>query len=419
MKKKFTLGALAIGGIILIGLGVRFAVQNKTTIPVLAAQRSVQPINCIDEPEGKPVITSLSIVSGPVGTKLKINGCNFSGFEGDKNAWIENDKGVVGILRGEDGSTSKLLQITLKTSLCQTDVSYSDLSCDAWLTLIPGTYKIYVAPWGKESNKVEFIIDKSLIKSTPITYYILEEKNTNETFCNGADMDSVGFKTALTKKINTTVPGILTTEEKIKNTLSLAATANSFNNSYARIGEISYKNNVVSMGPADGWAGSSIFYCAWKPFVEKNLEQFLDVKEIIWDAFPVASTKQTVKIFFNNIKFDPGLTDCSKVYSVDRSIKPTLAVAHAALEELFNGLTVNEKNLGYMTNLNSGVKIQKLTIENGLAKVDFSAELEKNGGGSCRTAAIIAQIKQTLKQFPTVQDVLISIDGHTEDILQP
>ncbi|GEM_PF-4377266 len=290
MKKKFALGVLAIGGIILIGFGIRLAVQNKTIMPALATQQSTQPINCIDEPEGKPVITSLSIISGPVGTKLKINGCNFSGFEGDKNAWIENDKGVVGILRGEDGSTSKLLQVTLKTSLCQSDVSYSDLSCNAWLTLIPGTYKIYVAPWGKESNKIGFIIDKSAVKSTPIVYYILEDKNTNQTFCNGADMDSVGFKAALTKKITTTVPGILTTEEKIIKTLSLAAPANSFEESYARVKEVAYKNNVVSMGPANGWAGSSIFYCAWKPFVEKNLEQFSDVKEIIWDAFPVAST---------------------------------------------------------------------------------------------------------------------------------
>ncbi len=419
MKKICTLSALAIGGIIIIGFGTRFAVQNATTLPALASQQSMQSISCIDEPEGKPVITSLSVVSGPVGTKLGINGCNFSGFEGDKNAWIENEKGIVGMLRGDDGSTSNLLQVTLITPLCQKDVFYTGASCEDWLTLTPGIYKIYVAPWGKESNKMEFTIDNSTLSDTSIAYYILEKNNTNETFCNGADMDSVGFKAALTKKINTTVPDNLTTEEKIIKTLSLAATANSFNESYTRVNEVSYKNNVVSMGPADGWAGSSIFYCAWKPFVEKNLEQFPDVKKIIWDVFPDAAPTQIVKIFFNNVKFDPGLTDCSNVYAVNRSIKPTSAVAYAALEELFKGLTVKEKNLGYLTNLNSGVKIQKLTIKNGLAKVDFSAELEKDGGGSCRTAAIIAQIKQTLKQFSSVQDVIISINGQTEDILQP
>lgn len=419
MKKNLIFGVIAVSIIISLGYSVRLVVQKKTTIPALASQQSVQPNDCVDEPEGIPVITSLSVTSSKEGTNIEIFGCNFSGFEGDKKAWIENKEGIKGLFFVYDGSTSKHLRMTLEEKLCQTDTAYSGLSCDAWLTLVPGEYKIFVNSWGKESNKMEFTIEKLVVKTTPITYYILEKANTNQTFCNGGDMDSVGFKAALTKKININVPGSLTTEEKIIKTLSLAAEANAFSKPYTRIEEISYKNNIVSMGPAEGWAGSSIFYCAWKPFVEKNLEQFSDVKEIIWDAFPVISPKTTVKIFFNNIKFDPGLTDCSKVYSVNRTVKSTSAVARAALEELFKGLTASESNLGYLTNLNSGVKIQKLTIENEIAKVDFSSELEKDGGGSCRTAAIIAQIKETLKQFPTVKDVVISINGQTENILQP
>lgn len=150
-----------------------------------------------------------------------------------------------------------------------------------------------------------------------------------------------------------------------------------------------------------------------------------DTEKLILASFkfieptPAVAQNQVVRVFFNNTKFDPGLTDCSQVYPVKRTIPSTQAVARAALEELFKGLLPGEKDLGYLTNLNSGVKIQKLTIANGVAQVDFSAELEKNGGGSCRTAAIIAQIKETLKQFPTVQNVIISIDGRTEDILQP
>jgi hypothetical protein len=115
-------------------------------------------ITCTNQPEGTPVITSLSTISGPIGTKLEIKGCNFSGFEGDKNAWIENTKGVKGILYGEAGSTSNLIRATLKSPLCQKDNSYSGLPCAAWLTLNAGIYKIYVTPWGKESNKVNFTI---------------------------------------------------------------------------------------------------------------------------------------------------------------------------------------------------------------------------------------------------------------------
>ncbi|MBU3925210.1 GerMN domain-containing protein, partial [Patescibacteria group bacterium] len=56
---------------------------------------------------------------------------------------------------------------------------------------------------------------------------------------------------------------------------------------------------------------------------------------------------------------------------------------------------------------------------NGIAKVDFDERLEFQAGGSCRVAAIRAEITETLKQFPTVNNVVISINGRTEDILQP
>ncbi len=66
-----------------------------------------------------------------------------------------------------------------------------------------------------------------------------------------------------------------------------------------------------------------------------------------------------------------------------------------------------------------GVKIQKLTIENNIAKVDFDKQLEFQVGGSCRVSAIRAQITQTIKQFPTVKSVKLSVDGRTGDIFQP
>jgi len=45
--------------------------------------------------------------------------------------------------------------------------------------------------------------------------------------------------------------------------------------------------------------------------------------------------------------------------------------------------------------------------------------LQYQVGGSCRVSAIRAQIIETLKQFSTVKNVVISINGRTEDILQP
>lgn len=126
-----------------------------------------------------------------------------------------------------------------------------------------------------------------------------------------------------------------------------------------------------------------------------------------------------VKVFFGNSKLDPGAMDCNKVFPVERRVPLTLSVAQAALQELLKGPDSLEAKEGNFTSINSGVKIQKLTIENGVAKVDFDKMLEQSVGGSCRVAAIRAQITETLKQFSSIKNVVISIDGRTEDILQP
>jgi hypothetical protein len=125
---------------------------------------SYLPASCKDESEGVPVITSLSVYSGPVGTKLEIRGCNFVGFEGDINAVIENNQGEKAFLLGELGSTSKIIKVTLKSPLCRKNTKYSGFPCDEWLTLTPGIYKIYTMPFGKKSNEVTFTILESTIK---------------------------------------------------------------------------------------------------------------------------------------------------------------------------------------------------------------------------------------------------------------
>lgn len=126
----------------------------------------------------------------------------------------------------------------------------------------------------------------------------------------------------------------------------------------------------------------------------------------------------TLKSYFNNSKKDPS-NSCDKVFAVSRSVPKTQAVARAALGELLKGVMPSEKDAGFATQINRGVEINKLTIENGVAKVDFSEELDSNVAGSCRVLAIRAQIEETLKQFSTVSKVEITVNGKSEDILQP
>lgn len=136
---------------------------------------------------------------------------------------------------------------------------------------------------------------------------------------------------------------------------------------------------------------------------------------------PVAFKGQdtiTVKVFFSNVKLDPDFSS-GKAYAAQRVIPKTQAVARAAMEELLKGPTEREKEAGFFTSINPGVKIQRLSITNGVARVDFDKQMEYQVGGSARVAAIRAEVTQTLKQFSTVKEVIISIDGRTEDILQP
>lgn len=130
------------------------------------------------------------------------------------------------------------------------------------------------------------------------------------------------------------------------------------------------------------------------------------------------ATATTLKIFFSNDKLDPEIS-CNKVFPVERNISETTTPAKKALELLLEGPTNEERNQKYFTSIPAGVKIKSVSISNGVAKADFDEQLEFQVGGSCRVSAIRAQIEETLKQFSTVTSVVISINGRTEDILQP
>jgi len=116
---------------------------------------------------------------------------------------------------------------------------------------------------------------------------------------------------------------------------------------------------------------------------------------------------------------DANVSDCGSVYPVESMVTKTPSSARIALTELLLGPSWDEANRGFYTEINSGVPINSLTIVNGAARVDLGKRIEEGLGGSCRVAAIRSQITSTLKQFPTVTSVVISVDGRTDDALQP
>lgn len=125
-----------------------------------------------------------------------------------------------------------------------------------------------------------------------------------------------------------------------------------------------------------------------------------------------------IKLFYNNNNLDPEVS-CNKVFPVERIVSKTQGPARKAVDLLLEGPIWAERDQGFITNINYEVKVNGLNIKDRTAKIDFSKNLEEGVGGSCKVSAIRAQITETLKQFENINNVIISVEGRTEDILQP
>jgi hypothetical protein len=137
------------------------------------------------------------------------------------------------------------------------------------------------------------------------------------------------------------------------------------------------------------------------------------------EANPATNTENiSVKAYLLNNNLDPEIS-CTKAFPVERRIAKTETVGTAALEALLAGPTDKEKQAGYTTAINDGVTLNSLKITDGIARADFSAKLNDGVAGSCLVSSIRTQIDDTLKQFPTIKGVEISVDGNSEDVLQP
>lgn len=122
-----------------------------------------------------------------------------------------------------------------------------------------------------------------------------------------------------------------------------------------------------------------------------------------------------IKTFWTNAETS-GL--CSSVTATERRVAKSAAVGYTALTELLAGPNTPESSAQLATSIPPFVTIKSLTINDGVAKVEFSKSLES--GGSCRVTSIRAQIESTLKQFPTVTSVIINTEGRSPaESLQP
>jgi hypothetical protein len=149
----------------------------------------------------------------------------------------------------------------------------------------------------------------------------------------------------------------------------------------------------------------------------------------------VSETEVLVKVFFSNTQFDPQTLNCDKTYpayrmaelsqkiKVDAFVEsPSEELAkkiYYAVNGLLTGVTKEEEKEGYFSSINPLARINKIVVEGDTAYADFSRELNEGAAGSCKVSAIRSQIENTLKQFPEINKVVISVNGDSETILQP
>jgi len=99
-----------------------------------------------------------------------------------------------------------------------------------------------------------------------------------------------------------------------------------------------------------------------------------------------------------------------KLVSVRRTLEATLRVATAAIGELLAGPTRAERASGFDTAIPAGTRLLGISIERGVATVDFTSEYQ-SGGGSLSMQVRLGQVVYTLTQFPTVKKVSFRLDG--------
>jgi hypothetical protein len=119
---------------------------------------------------------------------------------------------------------------------------------------------------------------------------------------------------------------------------------------------------------------------------------------------------------------------------IQRHVPRTLGVGAAALNELLWGppplnlagfetaIPTPEEVLNFFArepDWGPRVTLRGLNIRDGVATADFSQEMRAYAGGSLRVTLIRQQIEQTLRQFSTVQEVRIAVEGETEGVLEP
>ncbi len=115
---------------------------------------------------------------------------------------------------------------------------------------------------------------------------------------------------------------------------------------------------------------------------------------------------------------EPINVECSDVIALEAIVPRSSLPVETTLRYLLEGKLW--EGMAAPSAIPRGTRLESLKVSGGTATAVFSPELQNYGGGSCNVQAIRAQIEQTLKQFSSIKNVVISVVGKTAaETLQP
>jgi spore germination protein GerM len=125
----------------------------------------------------------------------------------------------------------------------------------------------------------------------------------------------------------------------------------------------------------------------------------------------------TLRVYFGKEGLGERDAACSEVAAVLREVPRTQGVARAALQELFRGPTPEEREAGYRSWFSDSTRavLKDVRIAGRTAYVDLHdlRQLIPSATSSCGSTEFFAQVEATLKQFPTVDRVVLAIEGQS------
>lgn len=125
-----------------------------------------------------------------------------------------------------------------------------------------------------------------------------------------------------------------------------------------------------------------------------------------------------VSVFFPMRSDGTERTNCAEVFPVMREVPATRRAARDALLELLVGPTGPEEKSGFYSAINPGMELNGISIQHGVAFVDFGQEFEDGVDDFCRAETIRSQIEKTLFQFSTVDELQLYVGGKTGNVFQ-